>query len=134
MPQDLERTKLFVSRTIRTLNWRLDVETPEMIEQITNGMQYCKDHLSQPGAISQQDLNSICEIVNTTFQQADSLLRVSNSMGEFIPAKAKGNPQVWDKSCPYICSTGCDHTDWLHSSAYEDNVAHCYEPECPLLK
>ena len=85
----MEQTKLFVSRVVRTLNWRLDVEKGEMIEQNANGMQYCKDHLSQPGSISQRDLDSICIIVNQTFYECGSNLMVSNSMGEFIPTYRK---------------------------------------------
>lgn len=77
--------KLFIGRTIRTLNWRLAADRGEMIEQRKDGLQYCKDHLSHPGSISQEDLDSICDVVNDVFGRCDSDLRVGNNMGEFIP-------------------------------------------------
>jgi hypothetical protein len=78
-------TEIFANRVIRTIKWRLDVNKGEMIEQRKDGLQYCKDHLSHPGTISQKDLNSICVIVNNTFYECGSDLKVGNSMGEFIP-------------------------------------------------
>lgn len=89
----MDQTKLFIVRAIRTMNWRFDVESGEMIEQDAkqifdsplSGMQYCKDHLSHPGPISQKDIDSICAIVNLAFYNCGSDLMVKNSMGEFIP-------------------------------------------------
>ena len=81
-------TKLFVSRVVRTLNWRIAVESGEMIEQRANGMEYCKDHLSHcTSPLSQRDLDSICNIVNTTFYECGSDLMVENSGGVFVPAR-----------------------------------------------
>ncbi len=78
--------KLFIGRTVTTLCWRMDVDSGEMIEQRKDGVQYCKDHLSISGSISQTDLDSICAAVNLTFKSCGSNLKVSNNMGEFIPA------------------------------------------------
>ena len=51
-----------------------------------------------------------------------------------IAARKEKSILVWDKSCPYCSSTGCVHDDWLHSSAYSEEVTLCYTNECPLVK
>lgn len=85
-----EKQELFINRVIDVLKWRMDIENSEFIECINEYCgQYCKTHLSTPGLISQDDLNSICNIVNNIFNSYNSKLRVTNSMGEFIPAKLK---------------------------------------------
>ena len=81
--------ELFVNCVMAAIKWRLDVDSGEMIEARKNGMQYCKDHLSHPGSMSQKDLNSICAIVNGMFSSCGSNLMIANSMGEFIPAWRK---------------------------------------------
>lgn len=77
--------KLLIDRVITTFKWRMDVDRGEMIEQRINGMQYCKDHLSHSGGVSQKDLDSICDIVSDLFFKCGSDLTVDNSMGEIIP-------------------------------------------------
>jgi len=78
--------KRFINRVIVTLNWRLDVDDGEIIEQVkAGGLQYCKDHLSYHDKISQKDLNLICDIINDTFNKCNSKLTVRNSMGKILP-------------------------------------------------
>ena len=77
---------IFIIRVMKVLQWRVDCASGEMIESRYNGEQYCKDHLSVKGSISQDDLETICTIVNNTFETAGSNLRVVDSMGEFVPA------------------------------------------------
>ena len=81
--------RLFIDRAMKVIRWRMDVESGEMIEQIKDGEQYCKDHLSVKGTISQRDLGAICATVNEVLYQSCSDIMVSNSMGEFIPAQRK---------------------------------------------
>lgn len=78
---------LFIDRTIKVMAWRTDVEIGELIEQRRDGEQYCKDHLSVKGGISQGDLETICDVVNDAFLKSGCDLMVSNSMGEFTPAR-----------------------------------------------
>lgn len=81
--------RLFINRAMKVMAWRMDVASGEMIEQIKDGEQYCDDHLSVKGTISQIDLDAICATVNEVLYQSGSDIMVANCMGEFIPAKRK---------------------------------------------
>ena len=86
------------SKLILAIRWREDVATGEMIEQritehredgIHYGMQYTKDHLSFP-SVFQYELDHICKVANLWWELHGSKLRITNSMGELIPATMKG--------------------------------------------
>jgi len=83
-----EKQKLFVSRVIKAIKWRIDVDSGEMVEQVKDGEQYCKDHLSYAGSVSQIDLELIGDIVNSVFDKCDSNLMVGDSMGEILPGQS----------------------------------------------
>ena len=87
---------LYHKRFISVLNWRLDIEKPEFIEKLNSitGLQYCKDHYSIEGSISQDDLNKICDQVNIVLERMGNKLRITNSMGEFIPVKLEENKKM----------------------------------------
>lgn len=40
----------------------------------------------------------------------------------------------WDQGCLHCCSTGCNHEDWTHSSAYKVGTTLCYTADCPQVK
>lgn len=76
------------------IRWREDVQAGEMIQSFS----YSKTHLTlaRPGgnSISQKELDVICEVANRWWVLTGSNLRVSNHMGEIIPAMW-GIPKKW---------------------------------------
>ena len=87
----LNEHSLFMDRVALVLQWRRDIERWEYTYKKEkpfreNNVQYCEDHLSTSGSISQDDLELICSIVNDIFEKAKLKIRVVDSMGEFIPA------------------------------------------------
>ena len=92
----LNEHSLFMDRVGLVLQWRRDIERWEYKKDKERlfrerNVQYCKDHLSVSGSISQDDLCLICSIVNDIFERAGLKIRVVDSMGEFIPATIKGD-------------------------------------------
>lgn len=77
----------FLSRVRLTLQWIEDLIEGDFIEQHSpEGRQYCKNHLSFEGSISQHDLTTICLFVNDVLAASGVFaLRISNSMGEIVP-------------------------------------------------
>ena len=84
-----DKHRLFIDRVMKVMAWRLDIESNEMIECVKDGEQYCKDHLSIKGTISQRDMDAICYTVNEVLYQSGSTIMVANNMGEFLPTKFK---------------------------------------------
>lgn len=75
------------------LQWRDDVEKPEMIHAINREGSYTNTHLSFKDTVSQQELDAICRAANVFYQIMGSKLRIGNSMGELIPATGVHNVQ-----------------------------------------
>jgi hypothetical protein len=64
----------------RAMAWREGVATGELIES----RWYARTHLSYPNSISQNELNTICDLANKYWASIGKDLRINNSMGEIL--------------------------------------------------
>lgn len=71
-------------KLIKALRWREDVASGEMITR----KNYQKDYMGYSN-VSQNDLDYICKFANLWWDFIGSPLRITNSMGEIIPATKK---------------------------------------------
>jgi len=74
---------------IKILEWRMDVASPEMIEQVTEDLHHTKQYLVFRKLIEQKRLDKLCELVNIIFAFTESDLRVYTSWGEIRPTKVR---------------------------------------------
>ena len=66
----------------RLCYWRADLANGEMVETV----HYTKHHLNMCSLISQDDLDTLCDIANTHLIKTGG---VCNKMGEIIPSTEK---------------------------------------------
>jgi hypothetical protein len=77
-----ERHKIFMIRVAKVLQWRVDVESGEMIE---HGDTYCKDHLIIEDNLDPTYLRRICSAANDVFRTSGCNLMVYANKGKVVP-------------------------------------------------
>jgi hypothetical protein len=83
-----ERHKIFMIRVAKVLQWRVDVESGEMIEHVvvlSPREQYCKDHLIIEDNLDPTYLRRICSAANDVFRTSGCNLMVYANKGKVVP-------------------------------------------------
>lgn len=75
----------YLRRIVEALEWVIQLEEGDFIE----GQGHYKTHMQFRDGITQDDLDSICEVVNHALGEMHSPRRVANSMGELRPARVR---------------------------------------------
>jgi hypothetical protein len=84
-----DRHKIFMNRVVKVLQWRVDVESGEVIEHVvvlSPNEQYCKSHLTFDAAlIDPTYIRRICSAANDVFRTSGCNLMVYAVDGRVIP-------------------------------------------------